>query len=333
MRSTRLLPAVVLSAFATALLTPSAYGAPAADRTVSANWSGYSATGAQFSRVSGTWVQPAASCDGGAGDAAFWVGLGGADQQSQKLEQAGTEVNCSDGTPTYSAWYELVPAAPVQFDELTLSPGDTVSTTVAVDGDQVSISMTDETTGKTADRKLQMADPDASSAEWIAEAPSSCVGGATGSCQPVALADFGKVGFARASATAGGHSGSISDDHWAAQAIQLSPSAGARVAGGGFGAYDQNGSDATAQASAIPSELSAGGTQFSVAWQAGDAGHSATPDPVIVPDTGGGYGYGDGSGGYGDGSGGYGDGSGGYGWGDGYGYGGAGYGYGGGYGY
>ena len=38
-----------------------------------------------------------------------------------------------------------------------------------------------------------MSNPDTSSAEWIAEAPSQCDG--SGSCQPLPLADFGTVQF------------------------------------------------------------------------------------------------------------------------------------------
>jgi hypothetical protein len=111
----------------------------------SANWAGYAATGAQFSQVSGSWVQPQANCDSGSGDAAFWIGIGGATQESSALEQAGTEVDCNSGSPVYSAWYELVPAAPVTID-LAVQPGDRISSTVGVDGHQVSIALTNDTT-------------------------------------------------------------------------------------------------------------------------------------------------------------------------------------------
>jgi Peptidase A4 family len=325
----RLFPALALSMTAAAIVTAPASAASAADATASSNWSGYAAAGARFSSVSGTWVQPAASCDSGT-DAAFWVGLGGADGQSPALEQAGTEVDCSNGTPTYSAWYEMVPAAPVQFDGFKVSPGDKISTKVGVDGNQVSISMTNQTTGDTASKQLRMDNPDVSSAEWIAEAPSSCQGGAMGACQPVPLADFDKVDFSGATATADGHTGTISDSQWTAQAMQLSPNAGDSLPGDSFDGSGQEGASATSQAGATPSDLSADGSAFSVTRQTGDAGQSSSPGVVIVPDTGGddGGGYGYDGGGYGyDGGGGYGDG--------GYGYDGGGYGYdgGGGYGY
>ena len=60
-----------------------------------------------------------------------------------------------------------------------------------------------------------MQNPDTSSAEWIAEAPSQC--DSTSSCTPLPLADFGTVQFTGASATANGHTGSIDDSNWSSQ--------------------------------------------------------------------------------------------------------------------
>src|ERR1700755_1178965 len=131
-----LLSVPVLSVGALLLVSAPALADTASDAQTSANWAGYAATGAQFSKVSGSWVQPAAKCSSGSGDAAFWVGIGGAREEAGALEQAGTEVNCSDsGSPTYSAWYELVPAAPVTVD-LPVSPGDHISTTRGGGGHQ-----------------------------------------------------------------------------------------------------------------------------------------------------------------------------------------------------
>src|ERR1700761_1045920 len=114
----RLLSVAALTMAAATLTTATVASAATTDVQASSNWAGYTATGAQFSKVSGSWTQPQASCDSSQGDAAFWVGLGGASQGSQALEQTGTEVDCSSGQPVYSAWYELVPAAPVTFDNI-----------------------------------------------------------------------------------------------------------------------------------------------------------------------------------------------------------------------
>src|SRR5690348_15903977 len=129
----RLLSLGILTVGAALLVAPPALADTVTDAQESANWAGYAATGAQFSRVSGSWVQPIASCDSGSGDAAFWVGIGGATAESSALEQTGTEVDCSSGSPVYSAWYELVPDAPVPVD-LAVRPGDHISASVGVDG-------------------------------------------------------------------------------------------------------------------------------------------------------------------------------------------------------
>src|SRR5580704_14855005 len=102
---------------AASTIAPAAAGAITA--TVSANWSGYAVTGAlksaHFDRVAGSWVQPVGSCVRGQETySVTWVGLGGFKRGSKALEQTGTAVNCtSSGRAVYSAWYELVPAAPV----------------------------------------------------------------------------------------------------------------------------------------------------------------------------------------------------------------------------
>ena len=277
---------------------------------VSQNWAGYVAGGTQFSSVSGSWVQPAAKCGSGQTYSAFWVGIGGSSNQSAALEQTGTQADCTAGGGTeYYAWYELVPAAPVKLD-LAIKPGDHISAKVSVSGSNVTVSLSDQTTGQSTTKTLQMDNPDTSSAEWIAEAPSACDG--SGSCQTLPLAEFGTVQFTSATATANGHTGTISDPNWSAQPVQL----------GGTGISDVSYGSDTASSGASPSSLSSDGSSFSVAAQASSASTGAAGRA-------GGYGYGDGGYGYG----GYPGGGYGYGGypGDGYGqygYGGGGYGYG-----
>ena len=93
---------------------------------VSQNWSGYvaqSSAGKSFSSVSGSWTQPAASTNSGQAYSAFWVGLGGAGNQSQALEQVGTSSDVVNGQTQYYAWYELVPAPETKLN-LPVHPGD-----------------------------------------------------------------------------------------------------------------------------------------------------------------------------------------------------------------
>jgi hypothetical protein len=150
-----------------------------------------------------------------------------------------------------------------------------------------------------------MSNPDVSSAEWIAEAPSTCNQGVS-DCTPLSLADFGTVQFSGASATTtDGHTGTISDSDWSTAAVQLSP--GASQSGFGeaqFASYQGS-------AGATPSSLSSDGSSFSVAYSAGSAS-GASPDTSgstgsgYPSGAGDGYGYGDGYGGYGGGYGGWG---------------------------
>ncbi len=317
MKVRHLLPTLAVAAVAAIPGVSTASAAVTQSEQVSENWSGYVASGASspFSSVSGSWVQPQADCSAGDGYSAFWVGIGGSGQQSQALEQVGTQSNCLGGQTQYYAWYELVPAAPVKLD-MSINPGDHISSKVTVNGTNVTVSLTDQTTGASATKTLQMSNPDTASAEWIAEAPSQCDG--DGNCQPLPLADFGTVNFTSASATAGGHTGTISDPDWNAAPIALSAGAGA----GGPGFVSDQGSSAGAQ----PAALSSDGSAFSVSWQSDSSGQSASAGSGYP--SGGGNGA-TGSGGSGSGGGGYG--GGGYG---GSGYGGSGNGYGaGGYGY
>jgi hypothetical protein len=320
MKARQLLSTVVATSAIAAAALPSAAGAAVSSQeAMSQNWSGYvagdSSGSTQFSSVSGSWVQPSAKCTSSDSYSAFWVGLGGSGQ-SQSLEQTGTQADCVGGQTQYYAWYELVPSAPVKLD-LAINPGDHISAKVTVNGTNVTVSLSDQTTGASATKTLQMDSPDTSSAEWIAEAPSSCDG--SGSCQPLSLANFGTVNFSNATATANGHTGSINDSNWTAQPVQLSSAATSM----GFASTDSSG--AGSSAGAQPSGLSSDGSSFSVSWQsdsssssssAGGSGAAAGASP------GGGYSYDPGTSGYGSG----------YGYGGGYGYG-SGNGYGTGYGY
>jgi hypothetical protein len=267
------------TAFAAAPAVSSAAVVPG--QATSENWSGYAVgdpSGGQFSSVSGSWVEPSADCSSGSGYDAFWVGLGGTSQQTDSLEQVGTQVECDgSGQAQQFAWYELVPSGPVELN-LTIHPGDHISARVSVNGTSVTVSLDDQTTEQQTTRTLQMSEPDVSTAEWIAEAPSQCDG--SGGCQPLPLADFGSVKFTNATATAAGHTGPVSDPGWTAQPVQM-------AAGPGFVSAGQGSSGAGAQ----PSSLSGDGSAFSVTWLAN--GESGSGDA-------GGYGDPSSSGGYGD---------------------------------
>ncbi|MDQ6842256.1 MAG: G1 family endopeptidase [Actinomycetota bacterium] len=274
----RLRKGVLAASIAAAAIAVSPSTASAAPLAISGNWSGYIASGSNFSSVAGSWVQPALSCSSGSSYSAYWVGLGGDSGQTNALEQAGTQSDCStSGQAYYYAWYELVPAGPATLN-LPIKPGDRISARVTVNGSAVTVWLADQTSGQSVTRTVQMSAPDTSTAEWIAEAPSAC--DQTGSCQPLPLASFGTVSFTNASATANGHTGPISDPAWTAQPVALSPDASGAVS------YSQTGA-----VGAEPSQLSSDGTSFSITSAAGGGTSAASSG-----DPGAGYYYGAGGG-------------------------------------
>jgi len=270
-------PRRVLTLLAT--LFAAVLGVPAAAdaaTTTSSNWAGYaiSTQGVKFRRVAATWVVSPATCSatGRRHFSASWLGLGGYHTTSTALEQIGTEADCTArGTPSYTAWYELVPAAPVDI-HLKVRPGDTMSASVAVSGHTVKLFLANRTRGTRFSKQLIADRVDLTSAEWIVEAPSACFGDR---CVTLPLANFGATNFAGATATTTtGHQGTITDPAWSATAITMR--AGGRHAfGGGRFTADE------AMGGASPGALSATGDGFLVAYQ--DQTEQTQPTPTGNP--------------------------------------------------
>ncbi len=236
------------------LLAPAA---ALADTATSANWAGYAAHRGRlrFTRVSGAWKQPKATCSrGNPTYSAVWVGLGGFSVTSTALEQIGTEVDCTtSGRVSSTAWYELVPAAS-QPVSLRVRPGDSMFASVLVVGHRATLGLFDLTTHRSFQRTLDAPQIDVSSADWIVEAPSDCFN--DNFCQTLPLANFGSAGFTQARAQAvGGRTGAVAAPSWDATKIRLLPS-GRRFIGNNGGTL----------ATATPSGLTAGGSSFRVTF-------------------------------------------------------------------
>jgi hypothetical protein len=174
-------------------LHPGARGIRASQED-SENWSGYAVTGADgaFSSVSASWIQPAGTCKSSAdGDyAAFWAGLDGFNSSS--VEQTGTQIECSDGTAEYTAWYEMYPASPVTYSN-TVKPGDAITASVTFSGtDTYTLVLKDATQGWTQTQVINESGLDRSSAEVITEAPAEEIGPFT---YILPLANFGTVNY------------------------------------------------------------------------------------------------------------------------------------------
>jgi hypothetical protein len=161
-------------------------------QSTSTNWSGYAAINNTFTSVAASWTQPSVTCASGETSySSFWVGLDG--YNSSTVEQTGTDADCSSGFPRYYAWYEMYPKFPVNFSNPVV-PGDKMSASVVVGGGgKFTLTISDVTQQWTQVTTQRLNKASLSSAEVIAEAPSS-----RGGVLP--LASFGTVNFTSASA-------------------------------------------------------------------------------------------------------------------------------------
>lgn len=176
----------------------------------SANWSGFAEAG-HYTSVTASWTVPTVTAGAGtttrgrfgrqgstsAWYSATWTGLDGFNDSN--LIQAGTEQDYYGGSPHYSAWWEILPAAETVIAE-PVSPGDVINVDIVQTPTEVVIpsgrgrstaeyewTITLSDAGPTHPWRFVTTQPYAgtgSSAEWVVEAPE--VGGAI-----AALADYG----------------------------------------------------------------------------------------------------------------------------------------------
>jgi hypothetical protein len=187
-----------------------------------------------------------ASCSSTASYSSFWVGIDG--YSSNTVEQTGTDSDCVNGKPTYSAWFEFYPHLSYTINSITINPGDVISAEVRSDpGGLFTVTLTDLTNGGTFSTSAKMPSAKRSPAEWIAEAPSS------GGTLP--LADFGTANYG--------------EQYTRVASTSFATISGTTASLGSFGSnvlqiqmVDRNGVP-----EASPSSLSSKGSSFSVAWQ------------------------------------------------------------------
>ena len=168
------------------------HSGPFAGAVNSTNWAGYAVTGAtgSVSYANASWIQPKVTCPktGTIYLDAFWVGIDG--YRSGTVEQTGTLAECLSGVSYYYAWYEFYPSALTLYSSPTVTPGDTFQASVTYGNSTVGflLSLTDVTTATIATVTGTVSSAARTSAEWIAEAPSSSSG-----LYP--LGNFGTVHF------------------------------------------------------------------------------------------------------------------------------------------
>ena len=198
------------------LALPSA-PAPAASTSVpavSGNWAGYVAapsSGSGVTAVSGSWtVPPAGTLPPGL--SSDWVGIGGFN--STDLIQTGTQQTSPPldqllGSPTYSAWYELLPGPQITFGG-PVGPGDHMTASIVSNGaNSWTINLADA--GRWSASKTVSYQSSESSAEWIHESTSLefSVGGVGLPPVPIPMGGSGTVTFDHGGAVIGGSTRTI----------------------------------------------------------------------------------------------------------------------------
>ncbi|EST18960.1 G1 family glutamic endopeptidase [Streptomyces roseochromogenus] len=164
--ATVLLLTAALAPVGASTATAHAFG-PNSPRIKDSLWGGYVAQGS-FSTISGSWVEPHATCNSSNDLFAPWVGIDG--YGSQTVEQTGVQTDCSSGSPVLSAWYEMYPAAPVYWND-SVSEGDTITASVVSHGDSTyTLTLSDTTQGWT-EHVDQSIDAQNVSAEAVIESP------------------------------------------------------------------------------------------------------------------------------------------------------------------
>ncbi|HEX3780657.1 MAG TPA: G1 family glutamic endopeptidase [Pseudonocardiaceae bacterium] len=152
----------------------------------SSNWSGYAETGSGYTSASVTWTVPSASQTSGDTYGSDWVGIDG--DGNSDLIQTGTEEDYVGGQAEYGAWWEILPAAETPIPNMTISPGDSVTGTVAQQsGSSWKITLTDNSTGQSFNTTQDYSGP-GQSVEYIEESPE--VGGSIATPADLSTATF-----------------------------------------------------------------------------------------------------------------------------------------------
>jgi hypothetical protein len=207
-------------------------------RGTSTNWSGYAIDGTGASHVVGTWTQPQASCSPGENSwSSPWVGIDG--NNSNTVEQIGTDTDCSNGVPYYYAWYEMYPKPLVMIKSIPVSPGSVYTGEVTYASGTFTLRLTDGT-GNSFTTTQTSKKARRTSVEWVMEGPSNGL-----------LTNFNTIPFSAASQSISGKSGSLSTfsggQSTNAQSITM---------------VSPQGTTTRAQ----PTGITGGGTGFSVDW-------------------------------------------------------------------
>ncbi len=158
-----------------------------ANANQSSNWFGYNQGTVEqgdklFNSIAGNWTVPTATqhTAGQSEASSDWIGIGGGCVDSgctvtdSTLIQTGTEQDVSStGTPSYSAWYELVPAPSLTISGMTVQPGDHMHASISEvvnDSDVWDVTIQDLTRNESYSTTVPYPSTH-DTAEWIEETP------------------------------------------------------------------------------------------------------------------------------------------------------------------
>jgi hypothetical protein len=151
----------------------------------SSNWFGYQQGaveqgGKLFTAITGNWTVPTATqhTSGQAEDSADWIGIGGGCVDANcavgdsTLIQTGTEQDvASNGSASYDAWYELIPAPEFEISNMTVKPGDQMHASISQSAPEVwDVTIQDVTQNESYSTTVPYPST-MDTAEWIEETP------------------------------------------------------------------------------------------------------------------------------------------------------------------
>ncbi|HEX6520732.1 MAG TPA: G1 family glutamic endopeptidase [Streptosporangiaceae bacterium] len=186
----------------------------------SQNWAGYVASSNRFRFVQARFAVPVLNCRKTPGTAktpamvGVWVGLDGLGGRVVTVEQDGIAGQCVRGVPTYNAWWEMFPKAPV-YPAMVIHPRDVIQASVYYSSAnrQYRLTLSDLSDGQgfSTWRRCGASSCHNGSAEVITEAPSVDVS----SNRLFPLAAFGAVSYSRIQITdAAGQRGGFGSSLW-----------------------------------------------------------------------------------------------------------------------
>jgi hypothetical protein len=199
------------------------------------------------SDVKASWNVPSLSCSRSTAYAAFWAGIDGFSDST--VEQTGVLAECYQSHVYYYSWYEFYPSLPVYVTgQVPVKAGDIVYAEISYASGLFTATITDRTTGATFSISRSDSSAQRSSAEWIAEAPSSAGG-------VLPLANFGTAYYG--------------SDYTGIASTSYATVSGATGAIGSFGSavYQLVMVTSSLTVKAQPSALTSDETSFSVAWK------------------------------------------------------------------